>query len=320
MSNNPSLLNKSLVFGLFLGLSAHLIWGSYPVIAKKLLLVLPPFALVAVGYTGVLLLMSPVLVKHSWTQSLKNRSAWLLMFVGAVRMVTNILSIQATRASYVQLINLLTPFVVAIVGRAFFREAIPPYTFSALTVSSLGSILVILREPSLSIFQDEWKLNDTIGISLAMFSNIFLAFYVLLTRYEQTSHKISSVVLFAQQSVVLMLTGFIASFFLQENWYSWLNMSWEMWGLFIALLVVNLIAGNLIQINSLSLLGAALFTSLMGARLVAALVLSAILLSEPLKSGWQALGAFLVIVTVMVYMLLQTEVAKKKLLTTSLDK
>ncbi|MFY9224086.1 MAG: DMT family transporter, partial [Blastocatellia bacterium] len=150
MSNNPSLLNKSLVFGLFLGLSAHLIWGSYPVIAKKLLLVLPPFALVAVGYTGVLLLMSPVLVKHSWTQSLKNRSAWLLMFVGAVRMVTNILSIQATRASYVQLINLLTPFVVAIVGRAFFREAIPPYTFSALTVSSLGSILVILREPSLS--------------------------------------------------------------------------------------------------------------------------------------------------------------------------
>lgn len=316
MSNNPSLLNKSLVFGLFLGLSAHLIWGSYPVIAKKLLLVLPPFALVAVGYTGVLILMSPVLVKHSWTQSLKNRSAWLLMFVGAVRMVTNILSIQATRASYVQLINLLTPFVVAIVGRAFFREKIPPYTFSALTVSSLGSILVILREPSLSIFQDEWKLNDTIGISLAMFSNIFLAFYVLLTRYEQTSHKISSVVLFAQQSVVLMLTGFVASFFLQENWYSWLRMSWEMWGLFIALLVVNLIAGNLIQINSLSLLGAALFTSLMGARLVAALVLSAVLLSEPLKSGWQALGAFLVIGAVMVYMLLQTEVVKKKLLTT----
>lgn len=316
MSNNPNLLNKSLVFGLFLGLSAHLIWGSYPVIAKKLLLVLPPFALVAVGYTGVLILMSPVLVKHSWTQSLKNRSAWLLMLVGAVRMVTNILSIQATRASYVQLINLLTPFVVAIVGRAFFREKIPPYTFSALTISSLGSILVILREPSLSIFQGEWRLNDTIGISLAMFSNIFLAFYVLLTRYEQTSHKISSVVLFAQQSVVLMLTGFVASFFLQENWYSWLNMSWEMWGLFIALLIVNLIAGNLIQINSLSLLGAALFTSLMGARLVAALVLSAILLSEPLKSGWQALGAFLVIGAVMVYMLLQTEVVKKKLLTT----
>jgi drug/metabolite transporter (DMT)-like permease len=311
LSNNSSLLNKSLVFGLFLGLSAHLIWGSYPVIAKKLLLVLPPFALVAVGYTGVLLLMSPVLVKHSWTQSLKNRSAWLLMFVGAVRMVTNILSIQATRASYVQLINLLTPFVVAIVGRAFFREAIPPYTFS-----SLGSVLVILREPSLSIFQGEWRLNDTIGISLAMFSNIFLAFYVLLTRYEQTSHKISSVVLFAQQSVVLMLTGFVASFFLQEDWYSWLRMSWEMWGLFIALLVINLIAGNLIQINSLSLLGAALFTSLMGARLVAALVLSAILLSEPLKSGWQALGAFLVIGAVMVYMLLQTEVVKKKLLTT----
>jgi drug/metabolite transporter (DMT)-like permease len=316
LSNNSSLLNKSLVFGLFLGLSAHLIWGSYPVIAKKLLLVLPPFALVAVGYTGVLLLMSPVLVKHSWTQSLKNRSAWLLMFVGAVRMVTNILSIQATRASYVQLINLLTPFVVAIVGRAFFREAIPPYTFSALTISSLGSVLVILREPSLSIFQGEWRLNDTIGISLAMFSNIFLAFYVLLTRYEQTSHKISSVVLFAQQSVVLMLTGFVASFFLQEDWYSWLRMSWEMWGLFIALLVINLIAGNLIQINSLSLLGAALFTSLMGARLVAALVLSAILLSEPLKSGWQALGAFLVIGAVMVYMLLQTEVVKKKLLTT----
>jgi drug/metabolite transporter (DMT)-like permease len=227
------------------------------------------------------------------------------MFVGAVRMVTNILSIQSTRAAYVQLINLLTPFVVALIGRAFFKETIPPYTFSALAISSFGSVFVITREPSLAIFQGEWQANDTIGISLAMFSNIFLAFYVLMTRHEQSARGISSMVLFSQQCVVLMVTGFFASFCLGENWGSWLLMSKGMWLLFIYLIVVNLIIGNLLQINSLNNLGATLFTSLMGARLVAALALSTWLLSEPLKSWWQVFGAALVIFSIMVYMLLQ---------------
>ncbi|MBI4851203.1 MAG: DMT family transporter [Acidobacteria bacterium] len=306
MSKVEQLSKRPLVFALVLGISAHLSWGSYPVIAKKLLLALPPFALVAVGYAGVLLLMLPVILKHSWKESLNNRTAWLLMLVGAIRMVTNILSIQSTRAAYVQLINLLTPFVVALLGRAFFREAIPPYTFSALAISSIGSVLVIIREPSFTIFQGEWQMKDTIGISLAMFSNVFLAFYVLLTRHEQSTRGINSIVLFSQQSVVLMLTGILASICLRENWGSWFMMSREMWMLFGCLILVNLIAGNLLQINSLASLGAALFTSLMGARLVAALVLSALLLNEPLKSWWQILGAVLVILSIMAYMLLQT--------------
>ncbi len=311
MSKAPQLTKKSLIIALVLGVTAHLSWGSYPVIAKKLLLVLPPFALVAVGYAGVLLIMSPVLLKYSWKNSLSNRSAWLLMLVGAVRMVTNIISIQATRAAYVQLINLLTPFIVALIGRAFFREAIPAYTFSALAISSIGSILVIIREPSLAIFQGEWQMRDTLGISLAMFSNVFLAFYVLLTRHEQATRGVNTIVLFSQQCVVLLLTGLIASICLKEDWHSWLVMSKEMWLLFACLIIINLIAGNLLQIKSLSTLGSALFTSLMGARLVAALVLSALLLSEPLKSWWQALGATLVIVSVMGYMLLQTKARQK---------
>jgi len=307
LSKPQHLTKQSLFFALVLGVTAHLFWGAYPVIAKKLLLILPPFALVAVGYAGVLLIMSPVVLKHSWRNSLSNYSAWLLLLVGAVRMVTNILSIQATRAAYVQLINLLTPFVVALMGRAFFREAIPAYTFSALAVSTIGSILVIFREPSLAIFQGEWQMKDTIGISLAMFSNIFLAFYVLLTRHEQAARGVNTIVLFSQQCVVLMLTGIIASIFLKEDWHSWLVMPKEMWVIFACLIVVNLIAANLLQIHSLSVLGAALFTSLMGSRLVAALVLSALLLNEPLKSWWQALGAAIVILAVMVYMLLQTK-------------
>lgn len=312
MSNPKQLSKQAFVFALILGISAHLSWGCYPVIAKKLLLTLPPFALVSSGYVIVLLFMLPIIRKYSWKESLSGNNAWLLMLVGAIRMITNILSIQFTRAAYVQLINLLTPFVVALIGRAFFREAIPPYTFPALIITSLGSVLVIIREPSLAIFQDEWQIRDTIGISLAMFSNIFLAFYVLLTRYEQSAKGINAIVLFSQQCVVLMITGIIASICLREDWSSWLVISKEMWLLFACFILVNLIAGNLLQINSLNNLGATLFTSLMGARLVAALTLSALLLNEPLRSWWQVLGATLVFISIMAYMLLQTNSKKDK--------
>lgn len=310
MTKAQQLVGKSFVIAIFIALISHLSWGAYPAITKKLLMALPPFSLITVGYALVLTLMFPFLVKYSWRQSLSSRSAWLLMLVGAGRMITNILSIKATHVAYVQLINLLTPFFVALVGRAFFRESVPPYTFSALTISTIGSILVILQGPSLAIFHSDWQFNDTVGIILTLISSVFLAFFMLLTRHEQATRQINAMVVFTQQSVVLMLTALVASLCLREDWSSWLRMSHEMWLCFGCLLIVNLIAGNLLQINSLSVLGAALFTSLMGARLVAALTLSAIILGEPLKSWWQVFGALVVILTVMVYMLLQAKQQK----------
>jgi drug/metabolite transporter (DMT)-like permease len=313
LTKSQELTGKSLLIAITLAIVCHLSWGAYPAITKKLLMLLPPFSLITVGYALVLLLMFPKVVKYPWSKSLSNRSAWLLMIVGAGRMITNILSIKATHVAYVQLVNLLTPFLVALVGRAFFREPIPPYTFSALTISTIGSILVILQGPSLAIFQNDWQISDTIGVIITFISAIFLAFFMLMTRYEQATRQIDSMVVFAQQCVVLMVTALIASICLREDWHKWLKMSQEMWIFFACFLVINLIAGNLLQIHILGKLGAALFTSLMGARLVAALTLSAIILSEPLKSWWQVFGALIVIITVMVYMLIQTRTPVKNI-------
>lgn len=307
MKRATASVNNGLAWAFGGALASHLCWGTYPVISKLLLKVIPPFTLVCFGYVVVILVMSPILIRDSWRASLAAKSAWLLMLFGALRMVTNILSIHATRATYVQLINLSSPFAVTLLGRIFFREKIPRYTFPALTVSTIGSFLIITGGPWL-VLPQEWKPTDSLGILLALCSNIFLALYVLYTRYEQATRGISAMVLFAQQCVVLVITSIIGGIGRGEKMLDvWSGLPIFLWVLFFIFVSCNLLMGNLLQISSLKKLGAALFSSFIGARLVAALVLGTLLLGEKLSSGWQVLGAAMVITAVTTYVSLQAK-------------
>jgi drug/metabolite transporter (DMT)-like permease len=156
------------------------------------------------------------------------------------------------------------------------------------------------------MLRGEWRTSDSLGILLALLSTIFLALYMLLTRYEQNARGIQAMVVFAQQGVILMITALAASLITAESWQPWRTLPLDYWGLFLLFILINLMSGNLLQISSLNRLGAPLFTSLMGARLIAALLLGALLLGERLTSGWQLLGALLVVIAVTSYMLRQT--------------
>ncbi len=303
--------NSFQFFTLSLAVFAHFCWGSYPVVTKRLLLTFPPFALVAVGYAVVLLFMLPWLRESFFALRNQRSSMWILLGTSVARMITNVLSIQATRATYVQLINLLTPFVVALLARAIFRETIPRYTFPALIASTLGSFLVIAREPSLKVFDNQWQARDSLGIGLALLSTIFLALYLLSIRYEQTAKGSQSLIVFVQQTFALMLGALITSLCIGESWQTGYPLTWDVCGLFACYVIFNLIGGNLLQIISLKQLGAPYFTSLMGARLIAALILAGLLLNEWLSSLWQLLGAVVVIAAITVYLVLQSRNAQR---------
>lgn len=293
---------------LLLALASHACWGSYPAVSKRLLAELPPFVLVAAGYALVVLAVLPTLRRTPWLALARNGGWWLLMGAVIGRNVTNLLSIEATRATYVQLINLLTPFAVALLGRALFGERVPPRTLPLLLVSTLGSYLVIARGLWPALGPEGWRLADTLGVGLALVSTFTLAFYMLLTRAQQLERGAEPLAMFAQQSAALLLGATLMAGARGEDWGALGQLT--PWGisLFLVFVVLNLAGGNLLQIRTLRRLSTTIFTSLIGTRLVVALTLSWLLLGETLTSAWQILGIVLVIGSVTWYVLDQGRV------------
>jgi drug/metabolite transporter (DMT)-like permease len=305
--------SSTTVATLLLAVAAHLSWGTYPVISKLLMQHVPTFLLVAGGYVLALLLIMPWRPLWQWQGLFTGSTAWLLMITSSIRMVTNMLALKYTRVAYVQLIYLLTPYVVALMGSKFFKERVPPYTILALLISTLGSLLVILGGNGWST---NWKNltphltpGEFGGVILSIISTFFLAFYMLLTRYSQTqaTHQADEFTVFIQQAVALMVTGFVLAIVTRElnlvNLNEILNL--PVIGLFIIFVGLNLVSGNFLQIAGLRRLGTPLFTSLIGVRLIVALALAALMLREYVNVI-QLSGAGIVIVAVTGYMLLQT--------------
>lgn len=308
----PTTAPRATTFGeagwgpLGLALLSHALWGSYPVMSKRLLVALPPFVLLGLGYTLIVLFMAGRLRALPWRAQLRSVGWWAIMLLVAGRMVTNILSIEATSPIYVQLVNLLTPFAVALIGRAFFGEKMPRYTLTALLLSTLGSYFVIARGPLLDVQATHWSSGDTLGVGLALLSTVCLALYMLLTRFVQTRQNTAPDTLFAQQSLVLAVVALLWSGARGESWQQLGQLTPGVWLLFGVFVVLNLAGSNLVQIRGLGRLSTTIFTSLIGVRLIVALLLGALLLGEQLTSLWELAGALLVIGTVTCYVALQS--------------
>ena len=285
-------------YGYLLALLAHTIWGSYPVVSKALLRSVPPFTLIAASYAVALLLSAPVLPRVLDPRALRQRGILLLLIAVVARSATNILSIRYTLAIYVQLINLLTPFAVVLLGRMVFGEGVPRRTYPALLLSTVGSGLVVLGGGAAW----RWSVSDSIGVACALASTLCLALYMLLTRRVQQMHGQSSYAVLAQQMVALEAMGLAGAWLGGESWGSWLELSASTWLLFGVFVIVNVFGGNFVQIATLRYLPTNVFTSLIGVRLISALVLAWWLLDEQFTSMWQIVGAVTVLGTVTWYL------------------
>ena len=85
-------------------------------------------------------------------ESTVNIQAFMAVLV-LLRSISNIYSTRLTRAVYVQAIGLLAPFLVALLSRVWLRDALPRYTWLSLTVTLIGTLMLLageIRSASLS--------------------------------------------------------------------------------------------------------------------------------------------------------------------------
>lgn len=277
---------------------------------KRAILEIPKFSLLLLG-TSATLLASFWLIRRSddrpWREIFKlllhSKALWGLSFFVVLRSVSNLVALEMTRATWVQLIYLLTPFMVAILGALFFGESTPRYTYRALLLSTFGATLVLIKDWS-DVFAG-FSSNDIWGLTLAIFSMTALATYFQMIRRSSRGHASNGLIMF-QQSLTLALTYLALTLFTGEDWSQWSAASSQ--ALFAALLVIFgiQVVGNILQITAIGGASPALITSLMPLRLVSAILLAWIVLGERLNTPWQWLGAFIVLVTVSGYLWLQS--------------
>lgn len=292
-----------------MGVLSHVFWGSYPALAKRAVEEVPMFSLLLLASLATLL-VGLILVffrerqktRQVWGVMRSEPVLWALAVVVAARAVTNILSISLTRAVWVAMIGLLTPFLVAMIGAWLYGEAAPRYTYRAMLLSTAGAILVIV--PDWSQVSAGFTHRDVLGLIVAGTSSLLLAFYMQLVRRSHLRQVTHGLIL-TQQALAMSLAFAVLTVTTGEDWGQWSTAS--VGALLAALGVIWLaqVGGNVMQIFAIGGAGASLITSLMGLRLVSALVVAGLLLGEELTSPSQWLGAALVVGTVTGYLWLQ---------------
>ncbi len=284
-------------------LGAHTGWGAYPVLARYLQTVshLPSMSLIALGNVVVLIVVAFVIVPRVDLRVLRSPILWLFAVVVVLRAVTNLLAARFTLAIYVQLITLMTPFLVALLSATFLHEPIPPYTGRAITLSLMGALLMMGGNVGQSGVRLNLTSTDWLGIALAFTSSFFLAMYMVIVR-RTVRHDVPGEAVFVVQVMALASMTALLSFLLGEDWSRWQGIGVADWLVFGAFSLGVLLGANMGQIGSLRHLGAPLVSTLMAWRLVSALIIAALLLGERLTSLWQGLGALIVLVTITWYL------------------
>jgi drug/metabolite transporter (DMT)-like permease len=282
---------------LMLALYAHTSFGLYVVLVKYLMGYLPAFGMLAVTFgAGALTICIVARRRIHWDQ-LWSRGVWLLSFIMVARSITKLLAVQHTLASYVQLIDLMVPFLTPIFAYFLLKESMPSGTIPALLATSLGSFLVITINPLQARLPN--GTSDLIGIGLAFVSALAMTLGVVFTR-QLSTRQIGPFTLFSQQLIVLSPTYALLSISNGESWRPFLNLTGSGWMVFVAFGLIT-ISGGLIQVLSISRTRAVLFSTLLSWRLVVAVVGAWILLGERLVSLWQAAGLVIVLVAISLY-------------------
>ncbi|HMQ33506.1 MAG TPA: DMT family transporter [Chloroflexaceae bacterium] len=284
-------------------LLAHSAWGAYPVLARYLQTVsqIPSMALLALGNLIALAAFAPFVLRRLDRRFLRSRALWAFTLVVVVRAVTNVLSARYTLAIYVQLVTLMTPLVVALLSAALFRDRLPPYTWPALAVSLVGSLLMMSGDIGGHALGLALTGEDLLGIGLAAISMLSLALYMILVPRTVKDAVPGEVVLLMQLVALTATTGAL-SLLVGEDWGRYLTLAPADWAVYLAFVLFVLLGANLGQIAALRHLGAPLVSSTMAWRLIATLAMAALLLGERLTSPWQALGAVIVLATITAYL------------------
>ncbi len=288
---------------LTLALLSQFGWGAYPVLLRYLQTVshIPSLSLLAVGNLLVLTLVVAVRWRQIAWHDFQLPLLWLFGSLVVLRGITNLLATRYTLAVYAQLIYLMTPFFVALLSRLVLREQLPRHTFKALSLCLIGALLMMVGNlgdvtTGTAVLHTNWT-----GIALAIASTFFLALYMLVTKRTVKYNASGDSLLIVHLTSLFVFSG-IGSAILGENWQKWQSLQRSDWLVFGVFAFGVLLGANLVQLRSIQQLGAPLVSSLMASRLISTLLFAGFLLNERLTSGWQLMGAGVVLVTLTWYL------------------
>lgn len=283
---------------ILLSLLAHSGFGLWVVLVKLLLQYLPPFRLSGLSYTiavpVTLLIARRYLSWHDFWRA----DLWILSGMTMARSVFKLLALQFTLATYVQLLDLSVPFLVPIVAWAVLRERVPAGTLPALAATSLGSFLVITKDPFDVQLPD--RQTDALGLGFALASSAAMATGIVYTRWL-TKRKLPPAATFFQPAVALSVTYGILSGVSAESWQPFGNLALQHWLVYAVYIGISVIGGGLIQALAISRSHASMYATLLSWRLVVALIAGWLLVAERLTTWWQAGGVAMVVLTITLY-------------------
>ncbi len=287
-------------------LISHTAWGGYTVLARYLQNVdhLPSLSLVSMTNALAALVLAFTVLPKMDRRKLWSRSVFIFSIIVCLRSVTNVLAARFTLAIYVQLITLLTPFFVAALSNLLLHEPIPRSTGRAILLSMVGSVLMVTASlggqgVTLAITPEDW-----IGISLAFASSFFLALYMITIR-RMTTTGIPPQTVAVVQVYSLLFAMAASSLLIGEDWSAWGRLEPSGWVAFVFFSLGVVLVGTMLQNASLRHLKASFYTTLQAWRLVSTAGLAALMLGEWFSSGWQVVGAFIVMATITWYSLAQ---------------
>lgn len=288
---------------LLVALGAHTGWGIYPVLGRYLQTVsgLPSLSLLVVGYTPLAIVFLVHALPRHGRAIVRSRALWVFALIVVARSITNILAARFAPAIYVQLITLMTPFIIAFLSTLVLHENLPRNTWLALILSAVGSLLMLSSEIGAEGVRFALTRSDWIGIGLALASAVFLALYMIATgRTARIELSGWTVLLF--QSVVIMGVSLLLSLVVGEDWGRWRAIGGRDWAVMGLYTLVVVAWANGMQIAALRKLGAPVVSSLMGWRLLSTLAVGMVLLGEGLTSAWQVAGMAVVLATLTWYL------------------
>ncbi len=284
-------------------LYAQTAWGTFPVLVRYLQTIthLPSMSLISLGSFLALGVVGVFYFPRTGWRSFRSPKLIFFALIVVARGTSNILAARFTLAVYVQLINLLTPFLIAILSMVFLHEKLPRYTFRAMGLSVLGALLLMGSDLAGVASFPEANRTDWLGIVLALASVLFLAIYMVTVR-GSSKVGVGSETMLLVQLFSLGCAAAVFSLSLGEDLSPWAAMQPFDWFIFALVVFGVWVGANMSQIGAICHLGAAVVGSAMPWRLISTLFLAALLLNERLTSVWQVAGVILVFVTVTWYL------------------
>lgn len=320
-----------------LALGAHIGWGCYPVLARRLQnpAVMPEgvepipvlqllFVLNIIASMWLALYLALGALYNRWigagqTADQDQRAQWsikttwvtiTLCVVQFARALTNLSSAKFTLARWISMMNLTTPLWSALLD-TFLGKPLKPYTIQAILASAGASALVLFAGTE----DNKLTMNDILGLSLQLLSSFCLCLYMhtvqatsgLLTENEVLYWSNASLILFAG------VGSLIVDARSDQSWARPLErLDSEGWLLLILFALLVYFGAALVQQYAVRRIGATAVATLMPVRLFAAVIGGMLLLGEPLRNALEGLGLLSLVAIVLAFIRVNSQTESRQ--------